>query len=105
MSSKVAAMSEDYAIKIDKVCKTYRLYKRNSDRIRETFHPLRKQYHHPFTALDQVSFSIKRGESVGIIGKNGRAKGKWTWGQFCPFIPGPDFPKLITKAKKEGTIK
>jgi hypothetical protein len=40
-----------------------------------------------------------------IIGKNGRAKGKWTWGQFCPFIPGPDFPKLITKAKKEGTIK
>lgn len=39
-----------------------------------------------------------------IIGKNGSAKGKWTWGQFCPLIPGPDFPKLITKAKKEGTI-
>jgi hypothetical protein len=40
-----------------------------------------------------------------IIGRNGRAEGKWTWGQFCPLIPGPDFPKLLAKAKREGTIK
>jgi hypothetical protein len=40
-----------------------------------------------------------------IIGKNGRAKGKWVWGQFCPFIPRRDFKKLIKKAQKEGTIK
>jgi ABC-type polysaccharide/polyol phosphate transport system ATPase subunit len=74
MSSKVAAMSVEHAITVAGVSKTYRLYKRNSDRIRETFHPLRKQYHRPFTALDEVSFSIKRGESVGIIGKNGSGK-------------------------------
>ena len=39
-----------------------------------------------------------------IIGKIGRAKGKWIWGQFCPLIPQEDFDKLIKKAKKEGTI-
>lgn len=39
-----------------------------------------------------------------IIGKIGKAKNKWTWGQFCPIIPGQDLKKLLRKAKKEGTI-
>ena len=67
-------MSSNIAITVDCVTKSYRLYKRNSDRIKETFHPFRKQYHRPFVALNDVSFSIKRGESVGIIGRNGSGK-------------------------------
>lgn len=39
-----------------------------------------------------------------IVGKIGKAKGKWIWGQFCPMIPKEDFDKLINKARKEGTI-
>jgi len=39
-----------------------------------------------------------------IVGKIGRANGKWIWGQFCPIIPKEDFFKLIDKAKKEKTI-
>jgi len=39
-----------------------------------------------------------------IVGKNGRMKGRWTWGQFTPMIPVEDFWNLINKAKKEGTI-
>lgn len=39
-----------------------------------------------------------------IVGKIGRANGRWIWGQFCPLIPKEDFDNLITKAKKEGTI-
>ena len=64
----------DIAIAASRVTKSYRLYARNSDRIRETFHPFRKIYHRPFTALNDVSFSIRKGESVGIIGKNGSGK-------------------------------
>lgn len=67
-------MSGNIAITANCVTKSYRLYKRNSDRIKETFHPFRKQYHKPFIALNDVSFSIKKGESVGIIGKNGSGK-------------------------------
>ncbi len=40
-----------------------------------------------------------------IVGKIGRAKGKWIWGQFCPMIPCKDFNKLIKKAKREKTIQ
>jgi len=39
-----------------------------------------------------------------IVGKIGRAEGKWIWGQFCPIIPKNDFDKLIKKAKREGTV-
>lgn len=39
-----------------------------------------------------------------IIGKKPRAKGKWVWGQFCPFFPKQDLIKLIEKAKKEGIL-
>ncbi|MBT8355300.1 MAG: ABC transporter ATP-binding protein [Desulfofustis sp.] len=62
------------SISAQNINKTYRLYSRNSHRILETFHPLRKQYHRPFVALDDISFSVMQGESVGIIGKNGSGK-------------------------------
>jgi hypothetical protein len=39
-----------------------------------------------------------------IVGKIGKANGKWVWGQFCPLIPPPDLNRLIQKAKKEKTI-
>lgn len=67
-------MNTEYAIHVESVCKDYRLYKRNSDRIKETFHPFRKQYHKPFRALENVSFSLEHGGSLGIIGKNGSGK-------------------------------
>lgn len=39
-----------------------------------------------------------------IVGKIGRAKNRWVWGQFCPMIPDNDFDRLFKKAKKERTI-
>ncbi len=39
-----------------------------------------------------------------IVGRIGRAKNKWTWGQYCPMIPKEDFKKLLNKAHKEKTI-
>lgn len=39
-----------------------------------------------------------------IIGKKGRAKGKWVWGQFNPHFPKDDLYRLLEKAKKKGLI-
>lgn len=39
-----------------------------------------------------------------IIGRIGRARGKWIWGQFCPLIPQEDLMVLIEKAKQEKVI-
>jgi len=67
-------MSDDVVVKVENLTKTYRLYSSNLDRLKESLHPLRRKYHHDFYALEDVSFELKKGESVGIVGKNGSGK-------------------------------
>jgi ABC-type polysaccharide/polyol phosphate transport system ATPase subunit len=62
------------AIKVNHLTKIYKLYNKPIDRLKESLHPLKKQYHKDFFALNDVSFEIKKGETVGIIGKNGAGK-------------------------------
>ncbi|MCT7593182.1 ABC transporter ATP-binding protein [Aliarcobacter butzleri] len=62
------------AIKVQNLSKVYKLYDKPIDRLKESLHPLKKKYHKEFYALNDVSFEIKKGETVGIIGKNGAGK-------------------------------
>lgn len=67
-------MSDDFAIRVENISKVYKLYTSPLDRIKESFSPIRRKYHHDFYALRDISFNIKKGESVGIIGHNGSGK-------------------------------
>jgi lipopolysaccharide transport system ATP-binding protein len=72
----------DIAIRASHLSKCYHIYSNPTDRLKQfiaprlqrlTFqHP--KQYFHEFWALNEVSFEIKKGETVGIIGRNGSGK-------------------------------
>lgn len=64
----------DVVIKAENLTKIYKIYEKNIDRLKETFHPFHKRYSRDFFALNDVSFEIKRGENVGLIGKNGAGK-------------------------------
>ena len=67
-------MSEDWAIKIDHLSKVYKIFDKSSDRVREALNPFGKRYSKDFYALNDVSLTIKKGETVGIIVKNGAGK-------------------------------
>ena len=62
------------AIEVHNLTKVYHLYDHPQDRLKEALNPFKKSYHHDFYALNDVSFTIKKGETVGIIGKNGAGK-------------------------------
>ncbi len=67
-------MSKEIAISVNSLSKTYKLYEAKRDFIKEAIHPFRKVYHNKFHALKNISFTVEKGEVVGIIGKNGSGK-------------------------------
>ncbi len=65
---------EDYAIKVTDVTKVYKLYSRNRDRVIDAFSLSRKPHYKEHFALNNLSFDVKKGETVGLIGTNGAGK-------------------------------
>ena len=62
-------------IEVNKIFKKYKLYDNNLDRVKEAFSLSKGNcYHKDFYALHDVSFSIKKGETFGIVGANGAGK-------------------------------
>jgi lipopolysaccharide transport system ATP-binding protein len=80
--SVLAQRDIDVAIRVDNLSKCYQLYGKPQDRLRQTLYPRlqkmlglqAKNYATEFWALRDVSFEVKKGESVGIIGSNGSGK-------------------------------
>ncbi|AZD03676.1 ABC transporter ATP-binding protein [Pseudomonas chlororaphis] len=72
-------MSSDFAIKATNLSKCYEIYENPRDRLKQFVIPripgnTDRKFYKEFWALRDLSFEVKRGESVGILGRNGSGK-------------------------------
>lgn len=67
-------MSSEFALQIDNVAKTYHLYDAPQDRLKQMLFRGRRQYFREYQALKPLSFSLPKGEVLGVVGRNGAGK-------------------------------
>ena len=68
-------MSSDApAIVVERVSKAFPVFKRPADRLLQMLSMGRGRFYEVFTALNGVSVTLNRGETVGIVGPNGSGK-------------------------------
>ncbi len=64
----------DFAVRVEHLQKVYKLYQKPMDRLKESLGLTRRKLYQEHYALNDVSFQVRQGETVGIIGTNGSGK-------------------------------
>jgi lipopolysaccharide transport system ATP-binding protein len=67
-------MSSDLVISCDRVGKAFQLYMRRNDQLKQAIFGHWKQFYHQHWVLRDISFKVRRGETIGIVGRNGVGK-------------------------------
>jgi len=67
-------MNEMLAIEVNHLSKGFDIYNKPIDRIKEAIAFKKKSLHQRFWALKNISFSVKQGTTIGIMGQNGSGK-------------------------------
>lgn len=98
-------MSSDTAIKAEQLSKVFQVYETPRDRLKQFFLPKlqslagqpNKKYFKEFSAINNISFEVKKGETIGIVGRNG--SGKSTLLQIICGILSPNQGRITTNGR------
>jgi ABC-type polysaccharide/polyol phosphate transport system ATPase subunit len=88
-------------IKVEGISKKFKLYHSPADRLKEIL--FRRPYHKDFVALENISFEIGAGQTLGVIGQNGA--GKSTLLKILSGILIPDNGTIQVDGKVTGLLE
>ncbi|MBI3894518.1 MAG: ABC transporter ATP-binding protein [Acidobacteria bacterium] len=91
------------AVHIREVSKSYPIYERPSDRLKELLTGNRRSYHRDFWALRDISLEIPRGSTFGLVGENG--SGKSTLLQLIAGILRPTFGSIAVEGRISALLE
>lgn len=100
--SKNSTDNQDVILKIDNLCKGYKMFARKKDRFLETLIPSMHK-HSMFDALKNLNLEVKKGEVLGILGKNGA--GKSTLLKMITGVVTPTSGKIEVKGKISSLLE
>lgn len=67
-------MSSDIAIRTVGLSKAYAIYRRPEDRLKQMLWRRHRRFYDEYWALRDVNLEVRRGETIGLIGRNGAGK-------------------------------
>ena len=97
----VSAQEARSVLSVQGLCKSFSLYAHPIDRLKEALTGQRR--HTPFKALDDVSFELQPGESLGLIGTNGA--GKSTLLKLIAGVLEPDEGSITAQGRITGLLE
>ncbi len=100
---KIKSSGNDIAVAVKSVTKRYRIHHEKIPSLKQTVLKLKRTTYEEFLALDDVSFSIKRGETCGIIGPNG--SGKSTLLKLMAKIIHPTLGKIVVNGSLSALLE
>lgn len=67
-------MNDDIILRVENLGKCFKIYDNPWNRAREWLSISKRSYHQPYWSIKDISFEVRRGDFIGIIGENGAGK-------------------------------
>lgn len=96
-------MDNQYTIEVENICKSFKVYADKANSLKEKALSYKRNKHNNRKVLENISFSVKKGEAIGLIGSNGC--GKSTTLKLLTKIIYPDSGSITMKGRVSSLIE
>ena len=96
-------MQEEYAIEVKNITKSFKVYLDKGNTMKEKILFKKRRRYEERKVLQGISFQVKKGEAIGLVGHNGC--GKSTTLKLLTRIMYPDSGEIVMRGRVSSLIE